>query len=194
MTQIDAKGKACPIPVILAKKETDRGNREFTVLVDNRTAVENLTRFGTSNGLTIDVQGAVPEFRVTFSDGACTEGCVVMERSPNSYAILVGKEGIGDGEGELGSNLLSMLFYTIAESKEIPSYILFMNAGVKVTVENQQAIGHLKTLESMGTELLVCGTCLNFYGITESLKVGIVSNMYTIFEAMNAVDKVITLP
>ena len=35
-----------------------------------------------------------------------------------------------------------------------------------------------------GTRVLVCGTCLNFYGLTEKLAVGGVTNMYVIAEKM----------
>ena len=41
-TIIDAKGKPCPTPVILAKQAMAAGEHSFTVLVDNTTAVENL--------------------------------------------------------------------------------------------------------------------------------------------------------
>ena len=51
--QIDARGKACPMPVILAKKEIDSGCQDLTVLVDNRSAVENLTRLGNSAGMSV---------------------------------------------------------------------------------------------------------------------------------------------
>ena len=52
---------------------------------------------------------------------------------------------------------------------------------------------HLKALSDSGTEILVCGTCLNFYGITDQLKVGAVSNMYDIVTRMQKAAKVISL-
>jgi len=66
-SMINAKEKACPIPVILAKKEADRGNKDFTLLVDNKTAVENLIRFGENNGFIITVDEKGPDdFSVRF--------------------------------------------------------------------------------------------------------------------------------
>jgi sulfur relay (sulfurtransferase) complex TusBCD TusD component (DsrE family) len=67
-----------------------------------------------------------------------------------------------------------------------------MNDGVKVPTLNEQAIEHLKELEEIGVELLVCGACLDFYGLQEKLSVGKVSNMYDIVEAMKSATKVIT--
>ena len=42
----------------------------------------------------------------------------------------------------------------------------------------------LKALEAEGVEILTCGTCLNYYGLTEKLAVGGVTNMYVIAEKM----------
>ena len=38
----------------------------------------------------------------------------------------------------------------------------------------------MKRLEESGTEVLVCGTCLDYYGLKEALKAGTVSNIYEI--------------
>ena len=68
-----------------------------------------------------------------------------------------------------------------------------MNDGVKVPTLNEQAIEHLKELEKMGSKIMVCGACLNFYNIEDKLGAGNISNMYDISNAMKEVDKVITL-
>lgn len=196
MATIDARGKACPIPVILSKKEVDSGNRNFSILVDNDTAVENLKRFGNSNGLELTVSGVAPNFEVVFRDGeeaVCENGCELMEEPYKSWAVFIGKEGIGEGDLELGASLLKMFFYTLAQDQDIPTYILFMNEGAKVPVTNDQVVEQLSALKKLGSEILVCGTCLDYYGIKEELQIGTVSNMYDIASAMKAVDKVITL-
>lgn len=205
--QIDARGKSCPIPVIMAKKETDQENPRFTILVDNPTAVENLKRFAQSSGyaLLLSEQGSYFELEFVrsgddsesrdpnwdFSIEAIRED--YPKNSRNSWAIFVAKEGIGEGDPELSSTLLKMFFYTITQDKNIPEYILFMNAGVKIPVENEQVIEHLNELQSKGTKILVCGACLSFYDLAEKLQAGMVSNMYDIIEAMKEVNKVITL-
>lgn len=196
MTKVDARGKACPIPVILSKKEADRGNRNFSILVDNDTAVENLKRFGSSNGLELTVSGTAPDFEVVFRDAEvaeCENGCELMEEDYTSWAVFVGKEGIGEGELELGASLLKMFFYTLAQDKDIPTYILFMNEGAKVLVTNDQIVEQLVALKELGSDILVCGACLDYYGIKDQLQIGTVSNMYDIASAMKSVNKVITL-
>ena len=194
--QIDAKGKACPQPVILAKKELDGGCSDLTVLVDNRAAVENLTRLGGSMGMQITSGDAEGGFFVHFA-GVTVPGVspvIACAPSGNGYAVFIGKDVVGAGDPTLGFNLMKMAIYTLAQSDDVPAYVLFMNDGVKLPAgEEPQVIENIQTLLDKGAKVLVCGTCLNYYGIMERLKIGTVSNMYDILGAMQRADKVITL-
>lgn len=194
--EIDARGKNCPIPVMMAKGETDRNVLSFCILVDNVTAVENLKRFGENAGYRITVTDRDADHIVSFlktETHSSIQNSDHPKKRSGSWAIFAGGEGMGEGEIELGASLIKMFFYTLAEDDDIPCYILFMNSGVKVPVYNEQAIKQLCILEEKGSKILVCGTCLNYYNIGEDLKIGTVSNMYDITEALKSVDKVITL-
>ena len=118
----------------------------------------------TSNGAAAD-DNAVKEAIVSAQQ--CAPG--------GSWAVFVGRDVIGSGDRELGSSLMKMFFYTLSESDDLPTNILLMNDGVKLAVNNPDTIEHLQTLVNKGVELLVCGTCLNFYGLSEELKVGTLS-------------------
>lgn len=194
---IDAKGKNCPMPVIMAKKEIDAGAQELIIEVDNSIAVENLKKLANSQGFFTNVKEENGKFSVIFNKDCekCNEILSQLDKktSVGNYSVFVGKEIIGSGSEELGKNLMKMFFYTLNESDDIPKYLLFMNDGVKVPTNNEQAIEHLKELENRGVEILVCGACLNFYNLEEKLEVGKISNMYDITNAMKATDKVITL-
>lgn len=190
---VDALGKACPMPVILAKKEIDAGNTSFVVAVDNEVAVQNLQRLAESQGYQAQVQTKDGNFHVSFTGEGASAACCEETAKPKNWALFVGKDFIGDGSEELGTSLMTMFFYTLTESNDAPRYILFMNSGVKLPVENDQVVEHLKTLQEKGSEILVCGTCLKFFGIADNLKIGTVSNMYDISERMHLADKVITL-
>jgi selenium metabolism protein YedF len=204
---IDAKGKSCPIPVIMAKKEIDGGNNSFVVEVDNNIAVQNHNKLANSQSFKTEVKEDNENFKVYFSKDSeiavheeecleCNEILDEAEKNKNllgAWTVFIGKEIIGAGNEELGKSLMKMYFYTISEGEELPKSILFMNDGVKVPTLNEQAIEHLKDLENKGVEILVCGACLNFYGLEEKLKVGKVSNMYDITNRMKEAAKVITL-
>ena len=194
--QIDARGKACPQPVILAKKEIDGGCRDLTVLVDNKTAVENLTRLGNSAGMTVSTGETAQGLfvRLTGEGKIVEEPVIACPTTGNGYAVFVGKDVVGAGDRELGYNLMKMALYTLAQSDSVPAHVLFMNDGVKLPAgEEQQVIDSLMSLIEKGSLVLVCGTCLNYYGLADRLKVGTVSNMYDIMSAMQRADKVITL-
>ena len=194
--QIDARGKACPQPVILAKKEIDGGCRDLTVLVDNKTAVENLTRLGNSAGMTVTTGETAQGLfvRLTGEGKIVEEPVIACPTTGNGYAVFIGKDVVGAGDRELGYNLMKMALYTLAQGDSVPAHVIFMNDGVKLPAgEEQQVIDSLMTLIEKGSIVLVCGTCLNYYGIADRLKAGTVSNMYDIMSAMQRADKVITL-
>ena len=194
--QIDARGKACPMPVMLAKKEIDGGCQDLTVLVDNKTAVENLTRLGNSAGMTVATGETADGLfvRLTGAGKVVENPVIACPTTGSGYAVFIGKDVVGAGDRELGYNLMKMALYTLAQGDSVPAHVLFMNDGVKLPAgEEQQVIDSLMTLIEKGTIVLVCGTCLNYYGIADRLKVGTVSNMYDILGAMQRADKVIAL-
>lgn len=200
MLTIDAKGKPCPMPVILAKKQLDSGAKELVMLVDNAAAVQNLRRLGENSGYFVTVSEADGSFHVALSlvenaqiAEALSVGSLGNEPpAPRRWALFVGNEGIGSGSAELGANLMAMLFYTLSQGENLPASILFMNGGVKLPTENEQVVAHLHVLQGRGCEILVCGACLSFYNITDRLQVGTVSNMYDISARMLEADKVLS--
>lgn len=187
MNHINAMGKPCPMPVIMAKKELANGTG-FSISVDNETAVSNLTRLANAMGCTLEVETKEGEFVLTF--GAPTKTMEEAEAS-NTYAVFFNKDGVGTGSDELGHNLGKMMLYTLAQSDNVPAYVLMMNGGVKLACDEECA-AHLNALTDKGTIIMVCGTCLNYFGIADQCKAGIVSNMYDILTAMQQVSKVIT--
>lgn len=204
---IDAKGKECPTPVIMAKKEIDGGNDNFVVEVDNKIAVQNLQKLANSQGFISNLEEGNNLFKVYFSKSSdvinskeecedCNEisnGSEENRKNLGTWSVFIGKEIIGAGDEDLGKSLMKMYFYTVAEGDDLPKSVLFMNGGVKVPTLNEQAIEHLKDLEEKGVEILVCGACLNFYGLEGNLKAGKISNMYDITNRMKEASKVITL-
>ena len=192
--QIDARGKACPMPVVLTKRELDAGATALTVLVDNAVAVENLKRLAGTSGFDAVVRGEAPEFRLTLTkraDAAAQAAHAAPQKQ--DWALFVRNDAIGSGDRELGEALIKMFFFTLAAAEDPPGAILLLERGVFLAVENEQVIEHLRSLAARGVDILVCGTCLNHYQLHERLQVGTVSNMYDIFARMQAAAKVITL-
>ena len=192
--RLDAAGKACPIPVIMAKKELDNGTQSLEIIVDGQTQIDNMERLGNTYGRPISTSPNGDKFLVSFADGDGKIPEAANSFKDDSYAVFFNKAAVGSGDAELGLNLAKMAIYTLSESENIPTYVLFMNDGVKLTTGIEpQIIDNLNTLIEKGAKVLVCGTCLNFFGIKDDCKIGTVSNMFDILGAMQDVSKVITL-
>lgn len=198
--EIDAKGLACPRPVILTKKELDGISAgEVKTLVDNQVAVENLSRLATSLklGYETEVLGE-NSFSVTIKKGESSETeaaevAEVIAPTGKGTIIVIQSDQMGRGEEALGKLLMKSFIYTVKETTPHPEAILFYNSGVRLTVDDSPVLDDLKQLENLGVEIVSCGTCLDFYGLKEKLGVGIISNMYTIYEKMSRANNTITI-
>lgn len=101
--------------------------------------------------------------------------------------------GMGHGPEEL-QKLLAVKYLSLTlESGELPAKILFYTDGVKLCCAGSPAVEALQALASKGVELILCKTCLDSYGLTGEVQVGIVGGMGDIIEAMQKAQKVVSL-
>jgi len=107
--------------------------------------------------------------------------------------ILVTNNGLGKANLELQHKLAIKYFGLLAQNNELPSAICFYTDGVNLTVTDSPVIEQLKVLEAKGVRIISCSTCLEYYGITDNLQVGIVGGMPDIIEAQTKASKVITI-
>jgi selenium metabolism protein YedF len=110
-----------------------------------------------------------------------------------NYVLLVTGKSMGKGDDTLGEKLMYSYFYSLSEGDTLPSHILFLNEGVKLTTEDTSVLSLLQKLAENGVTLYSCGICLDYYNLTEQLKVGEIGNMYSNMEIMAEAQKVITL-
>lgn len=189
MATIDAKGQACPMPVVRAKKAlSEMGEGMLEVLVDNKTAMHNLENLGKSLKIaTQSEERGEAEFAVTFTKDAAAAGeaedCGCGELVPaGDKVVVLSSDCMGAGDDELGATLMKAFVFALTQQDELPATILAYNGGVKLTVEGSPVLDDLKKLAEAGVEIMSCGTCLNHYGISDKLAVGEVTNMYVIVE------------
>lgn len=197
--EVDARKQACPKPVIMTKKALDEiADGVVITIVDNEVAKENVSKLAKSLNYDYTVEkGQENEYYIHITKGEIVEeanennACI-----PNTFkdmVILFTTDKLGQGSDELGSILMKGYIYTLTESTPFPSALLFLNNGVRLTVEGSPVLDDLKKLQSEGVEILSCGTCLDFYNLKDKLSVGEITNMYTIVEKMKNATNTITL-
>jgi len=192
-TIIDARGLACPQPVIKVKQALEQGVTACTVMVDNAAARENVVRFAENAGAIVDgVIADRGEFRIAIRTGAAGTApiaaatpvppCPLPETAGKT--VLIGSDQLGRGNDELGALLMKAFLFALTQCDRKPRRIILMNHGVRLAVVEPEAVGRLRQLTTAGVELLVCGTCLDFLQLKDALQVGTVSNMYSIAECL----------
>ncbi|MCL4465505.1 MAG: DsrE family protein [Chloroflexi bacterium] len=108
-------------------------------------------------------------------------------------ALLFTRCGMGQGPLELQHNLAGKFLSLFEDSDEVPGRILFYTEGVKLACQGSPVLDQLRALEARGVELILCQTCLDYFGLRDRVAVGIVGGMPDILEAMQKADKVVTL-
>ena len=193
--KVDALGDACPLPVVKAKKAISelQGAGQVEVLVDNEIAVQNLTKMAQQKGYQYSAEKLEErKYRVLFTLGEAVSA--PAEQAPvctPDTVVAIASATMGDGSEELGKTLLKAFVFALTQQDKLPKTILFYNGGAALTCEGSAMLEDLKALEAQGVEILTCGTCLNFYGLTEKLAVGSVTNMYMIAEKLTQAGNVV---
>ena len=205
MKKIDVSGKPCPVPVIETRKAlAEKDNDGVSVKVDNITAVQNLEKMANSYGYAFSyIENSKDSYEVMINkDGKSSpepgtaggeSGIFQGGAQSNGTAVVLSRNTMGEGAEELGKILIKGFIYSLTELSTPPKYLIFLNSGAYLTSDGANTIEDLEKLEKMGTEILTCGTCINYYGLKSEPAVGAVTNMYGITERMASAGKVINI-
>jgi len=196
---IDARGLACPQPVVMTAKALADADR-VTTIVDNAAAVENVTRLARSRGFVVSVQpradgtwmeltrdGAAP--RAPATEPLDPIACRPATQGPT--VLLVTSDVLGQGADALGERLMAAFFHTLPEITPLPATVVLMNAGVRLAIEGARTVDDLRTLSERGVDVMACGTCLGYFDVTERLAAGRITNMYDIAQVLLEAGKVV---
>jgi selenium metabolism protein YedF len=137
-------------------------------------------------------------FEITAIRDESAASCEVIQTAPNDdqtarIAVLIGTDHLGRGDDLLGGKLLFNFVGTLKEMGTELWRLIFLNGGVKLAVEGAECLPALRELEKEGVNILVCGTCLNHFGLLERKEVGETTNMLDIVTALQLADKVISV-
>jgi selenium metabolism protein YedF len=212
MKTLDMRGEPCPIPVVNAKKALfESGSTDadgVVVLVDNIIAVQNLEKMakGTGCGFSYLETGA-SQYTVTITKGAgagIEKGAVAEGPSAEApsrlpagnngaLAVLITADSMGRGAEDLGRLLIKGFIFSLSQLNPPPFALIFLNSGAHLTTAGANTVPDLKTLEEKGTGIYTCGTCANYYKLTEKLAVGSIVDMMAITNLLSRAQSVITI-
>jgi selenium metabolism protein YedF len=196
--QIDARGKGCPIPVMMTEEALSKvGEGIVEVLVDNEESALNVSGYAAQNGMFAETTREGKDWKVRVVKGytrkvQSSEFKVQSEKADGKKTLLLimGTDSLGKDE-DLGKKLVKGFFDTMKVYKQLPHTIFFLNAGVKLTTVNEEMVAVLKEIAELGVEIYSCGTCLKYYDLESELKVGSRGTTNQIVEGMQDFDKTV---
>ncbi|MDR1256905.1 MAG: sulfurtransferase-like selenium metabolism protein YedF [Spirochaetaceae bacterium] len=210
MKTLDMLGQPCPIPVVKAKEVLgEQGADGVVVMVDNIVAVQNLEKMakGTNRGFSYVDEGdsGAQVYRVTIVNGANSSqpasepaGGPRDARFPSGDGgkgpvVLITADSMGRGSEELGRLLIKGFIFSLSQLNPLPEAVIFLNSGARLTTEGANTVPDLKTLEEKGAGIYTCGTCANFYKLTDALAVGSIVDMMNIVTRLSKASGIITI-
>lgn len=199
--KIDARGLQCPAPVLKVRSALSNADVQCVVVtLDNEDSAENVTRTGRSLGCEVSFEQLGDDYIVTLTREAgisvanqptVDELCPVSGDGENTVAVFITSDTIGKGDDSLGRLLMIAFTKTVLEMTPLPKTVALMNGGVKLVSQQSELAQTFAKLESKGTEILVCGTCLDFFKLKDQLAVGTISNMYDILNSLYTADRIV---
>jgi selenium metabolism protein YedF len=197
MNLIDARKMSCPKPVLETKKFLDEnpGVKQISVVVDNMASLENVSRFLSNQGFEVKTNKDKDDFQI---NGLKKNSEPESDHSDEDEflntktLVMIANDYIGSGDLVLGRKLMENFISTLNEYQGL-WMIIFLNSGVKLTVKGSNVLDDLKKYEKSGIKILVCGTCLDYYGLLESKQAGETTNMLDVVASLNLADKIISI-
>jgi len=197
--ELDMRGQACPRPLMETKRALDGLSEGVVrVRVDAEAARSNIVRAATAAGHEVSVEEGEGQWTITVRKeplpvGSATFTPNVPADAGRGTAFLLAGKGPGRGDDELAAVLTKAFLYTLTQRNAAPYAVVMINLGVRLVCRGSAVLEHLRTLQDRGVRVIACGTCLDFFGWTDQVEVGVVSNMYEIVETLDAATKVVSL-
>ena len=195
--QIDARGKGCPIPVMMTEEALSKITEGIIdVVVDNEESALNVAGYAAQRGMFAETTKEGKDWKVKVVKGYTCKTSQKSEvkseetKAKKTLMLIIGTDSLGKEE-ELGKKLMKGFFDTMKVYKQLPHTLFFLNAGVKLTTVNGEIVAVLKEIEALGVEIYSCGTCLKHYNLESELKVGNRGTTNHIVEGMQEFDKVV---
>jgi selenium metabolism protein YedF len=199
MKTLDTKGLKCPQPLIMLKEALLglEAGEEIKVETDNDTSLKNLVTYLNDQGVSPEVTSVGKVHTLVtlkpLKDLAGSNPAIYCNSGENTnYVVCIKGELMGDGDPELGRLLMGTFVDNLKLQEQLPTHIILYNGGVKLAMKQSPLCSSLTELEDLGTRVMLCGTCIDHYGLQNDIAVGMISNMVVITETLAAAGHVVT--
>ncbi|MDY6968144.1 MAG: sulfurtransferase-like selenium metabolism protein YedF [Spirochaetota bacterium] len=192
---IDAQGLSLPEPIILIKNALEN-NEKVEILVDSKKALRSIKQFVQSIGYNISYE-KIPKGVIKIVIEKTIADCTISTDDAVSSVsgptvVLLRSDRMGQGDDELGDTLMKAFIHTLLELTPTPEIIILYNSGVKLAIRDTQTSEDLQIMIDKGSTVLLCGTCVNYFQIGDSIGTGTVSNMYNIAETIFSAGRIVS--
>jgi selenium metabolism protein YedF len=192
MNTIDTKGLTCPQPLILLKEALlgIKPGDELEVITDNDTSLKNLMSYLKDQGAhpEVSTSGSVHTITLRRPDSSIEESNPAAycssEAVSSEYVVCLKGTLMGNGDPDLGKLLMETFVENLKLQKHLPTHVVIYNEGVKLAMKESPVCSSLCELEELGCRIMLCGTCIDHYGIQYDIGVGMISNMISITETL----------
>jgi selenium metabolism protein YedF len=195
---LDCRGLACPGPVLRCKDAIDAdAPAVIAATVDNEAARENVARFLGAKGYRVEISPVDGGHVLTGTrEGASAAASPAPAAGQETAAreqivVFLTSDVIGRGDDALGGKLMANFLATLPELGDSLWRIVMVNGAVRLAVAGSPVLDRLKAFEAAGATILVCGTCLDFFGLLDHKEVGQTTNMLDVVTSLQLASKVL---
>ncbi len=110
---------------------------------------------------------------------------------PRRTVLALDADALGRGDEDLGRKLIVNFLRTIAFRDDVPGTVVCYNAGVKLAEVGSPAVPMLEALVEKGAEIVLCGTCVDYFQLRDRLALGRVGDMHSIVDALMRAEHVV---
>lgn len=202
MITVDARGLHCPIPIIETRKALRQlpAGESLQVLIDNKTSLGNVCKFLDDNKCAHNTESRENYWIVTVAGS----GDTIAETTEKEYCptrvttalaqrpvIVLSSDVMGSGDEALGRKLMNSFVGILTELDTLPFAVLCYNGGVKLALPDSPASDTLAELEKRGVEVVLCGTCIDYYNLRGKTAAGKTGDMFRIASLMASATSVL---
>jgi hypothetical protein len=107
---------------------------------------------------------------------------------------LVCRDGlgaVGEGDGPFAMEMFEKFLHSLEKPDLAGEALCFYTDGVKLVADDSPVVESLRLLEKLGMRIVICGSCVDHFGMRERVAVGEIGGMTEIVALLRAAGRVV---